>query len=173
MMLNVRKAFQRLHKDSSGLTASETVTIVAVLGAVAYLVMPLIFPSDDLGVREKAETDLNKIAGIISERARIADINGELDQIQFGNLGVYASYSEVAFQTEVDLGAGIVDYCLISNVDNNVFYLDSFSNQVSETPVGFCLPSETDEEFLENAEDATSSEETSEPSEDTDSEPAG
>lgn len=127
-------------RRTEGFTATELVTVIAVLGAVAYLLLPLIFPGDALSDEEKVEKDLNQLSQILEERERIALLNDSLDRVLIGNLGVFSAYSEITYQVDVDTNAGELNYCLIGKVGNTIAYLDSYIRTVGSSPVGFCLP---------------------------------
>jgi hypothetical protein len=134
------KKLKAAHADNRGFTASETVTIVAVLGAVAYLLLPLIFPGDSLTTEEKAEKDLTLISDIIEERKRISSLNDALESMTIGNLGVYASHGEVTFKVDIEPDTDEVNYCLIGLFDGTTYYADSYTTGISPTPVGYCIP---------------------------------
>lgn len=150
------------HKRNDGFTSSETLTVVAVLGAVAYLLLPLIFPGDALSTEEKAEKDLTQISAIIQERERISVINDALDSMTVGNLGVYASYGEVTFKVEIDENAEEVNYCLIGVFDGVTYYADSYTEGINDTPVGFCLPDSDPEAESNTPNEVDTSEEVGE-----------
>jgi type II secretory pathway pseudopilin PulG len=146
MMLNKLMRKRSLQANEQGFTASEMVIVIGVLGAVAYLVLPLVFPGDLLTSAQKAEKDLTRISQIIDERERISALNDALDSVAIGNLGVYASHGEVTFNIEIDEGANEINYCLIGLFDGTTYYADSYTTGVSTTPVGYCVPdSEPDE----------------------------
>lgn len=123
-----------------GFTASELIASVFVLGAVAYLVLPLVFPGDLLSVEEKLDKDLQQISSILEERERIAVLNDAVESINIGNLGVYAAYSQVTYQVDVDTDAQEIKYCLIAKIDSTVHYLDSISLRSGPSPLGYCAP---------------------------------
>lgn len=129
-------------KSESGFTAVELVTAVAVLGVVAYLVLPLIFPSDSVSNQQKIATDLTQISNILEERERIAQLNNSVDSLQIGNPGVFAANSRVAYDVEIDTAAQELRYCLTGVIGSDVYYLDSVSLSVNPTPLGFCLGDE-------------------------------
>lgn len=142
-------------RRSEGFTVTELITVIAVLGAVAYLLLPLIFSGDTLSVDQKLEKDLNQLSQILEERERIALLNESLDKAQVGNLGVFSEYSEVTYQVEIDTSANEINYCIIAKIDNTVAYIDSYLRTVGNSPVGFCVPegeeAPTDEEASEEA----------------------
>jgi len=127
-------------RRSEGFTVTELVTVVAVLGAVAYLLLPLIFSGDTLSVDQKLEKDLSQLSEILEERERIALLNESLDKAQVGNLGVFSEYSEVTYQVEIDTSANEINYCIIGKIDNTIAYIDSYLRVVGDSPVGFCVP---------------------------------
>lgn len=129
-------------KSESGFTAIELVTAVAVLGVVAYLVLPLVFPSDAASNQEKIVKDLTQISNILEERERIAQLNNSMGSLQVGNPGVFAANSRVAYDVEIDTIAQELRYCLTGVIGSDVYYLDSVSLSVNPTPLGFCLGDE-------------------------------
>lgn len=139
-MLNKLMRRRSLQANEQGFTASEMVIVIGVLGAIAYLVLPLVFPGDSLTSAQKAEKDLTRISQIINERERISVLNDALDGVVIGNLGVYASHGEVTFNVEIDEGANEINYCLIGLFDGTTYYADSYTTGVSATPVGYCVP---------------------------------
>lgn len=144
----IRKRMFQVNSNEQGFTASELLIVVGVLGAVAYLVLPLVFPGDSLTTAQKAEKDLTRISQILDERERISVLNDALDVVEIGNLGVYASHGEVTFNVEIDENANEINYCLIGLFDGTTYYADSYTAGVSVTPVGYCVPdAQPDEGF--------------------------
>lgn len=140
-------------RRSEGFTATELITVVAVLGAVAYLLLPLIFSGETLSVDQKLEKDLNQLSEILEERERIALLNESLDKAQVGNLGVFSEYSEVTYQVEIDTSANEINYCIIGKIDSALAYIDSYLRTVGDSPVGFCIPEGEEAPVDEEASD--------------------
>ena len=123
-------------KKNDGFTSIELVTVIAVLAAVAYLVLPLLFPSDSKTSKQYIEEDLNNISQILQIRTQTSEVNGiPINEMYVGNLGVYASRAQVKHAIKINPQDKTLLYCLRGEYRGEVLYLES-NGGVLATPSG-------------------------------------
>lgn len=131
--------FKFFKKDSSkddGFTTIELVTGIAILAALAYLVLPLIFPSDSKTSEQYIEEDLETVSEILKIRALSAEANNiPISEVYIGNLGVFSSKSQIRHAINIDPSAKTVEYCLRGEYNGKVLYFESGAGLL-QTPSG-------------------------------------
>lgn len=115
----------RLNKEE-GFTAIELIIILGVLSVVAYLVLPILFPSDSKTPEEYIEEDLRSISEIINLRQMTSSVNDiDIKDVYIGNLGVYAAKSQVRHSITIDTVNQRLTYCLRGDYRGVTRYLES------------------------------------------------
>ena len=123
-------------KKNDGFTSVELVTVIAILAAVAYIVLPLLFPSDAKTSKQYIEEDLNNISQILQIRTQTSEVNGiPINEMYIGNLGVYASRAQVKHAIKINPQDKTLLYCLRGEYRGEVLYLES-NGGVFATPSG-------------------------------------
>jgi competence protein ComGC len=113
-------------KKEDGFTAIELVIILGVLSVVAYLVLPIIFPSDSKTPEQYIEEDLSSISEIINLRQMTASVNDiDVKDVYIGNLGVYAAKSQVRHSITIDTVNQRLTYCLRGDYRGVTRYFES------------------------------------------------
>jgi prepilin-type N-terminal cleavage/methylation domain-containing protein len=132
-------AFTNFKKDinkSDGFTAIELLTGIAILAAVAYLVLPLIFPSDSKTPQQYVEEDLTNVSEILQIRTLSAEANNiPLSEVYIGNLGVFGSKAQIRHAITIDLQSEVLRYCLRGEYREQVLYFESGAG-ILEQPSG-------------------------------------
>lgn len=130
------KELRRVTRNQEGFTAIELLTAIAILGAIAYLILPLIFPSDSKTPEQYIEEDLNTVSEILKIRSLSAEANGiPMSEVYIGNLGVFASKSAVNHSITLDPINGTLSYCLRGEYKDKVLFYESNAGIV-ELPTG-------------------------------------
>lgn len=123
-------------KKSEGFTAIELLTGIAILAAVAYLVLPLIFPSDSKTPEQYLEEDLTNVSEILQIRTLSAGANNiPLSEVYIGNLGVFSSKAQIRHAITIDLQSETLRYCLRGEYRGTVLYFESGAG-ILEQPSG-------------------------------------
>lgn len=119
-------------KKSDGFTSIELVTVIAILAAVAYLVLPLVFPSDSKTPKQYIEEDLTNISEILQIRTQTSEVNGiPINEMYIGNLGVYASRAQVKHDIKINPQDRTLTYCLRGEYKGEVLYLESIGGVIA------------------------------------------
>lgn len=148
----------RNHKSEEGFTAIELVIVFAVIAAVAYLVLPLLFPSDSKTPEQYIEEDLTSISELLTLRQMTAAVNDiKVEDIYIGNLGVYAAKSQVRHSITINTNDQQLTYCLRGDYRGVTRYYESTSGIQTQPTGNMNCPG-----FEATNEDSTSGE-TSEP----------
>lgn len=123
-------------KSNDGFTAIELVIVIAVLAAVAYLVLPLVFPSDSKAPEKYIEEDLNSISEILKVREQTSTVNDiPVEDIYIGNLGVFAAKSQVRHTITIDTNKQVLTYCLRGDYKGVTRYYESTTG-IQTQPTG-------------------------------------
>jgi type II secretory pathway pseudopilin PulG len=123
-------------KKSDGFTSIELVTVIAVLAAIAYLVLPLVFPSDSKTPKQYIEEDLTNISEILQIRTQTSEVNGiPINEMYIGNLGVYASRAQVKHAIKINPQDKTLTFCLRGEYKDEVIYFESNAG-ILATPSG-------------------------------------
>lgn len=130
------KFFKKNSSKDDGFTTIELVTGIAILAALAYLVLPLIFPSDSKTSEQYIEEDLETVSEILKIRALSAEANNiPISEVYIGNLGVFSSKSQIRHAINIDPSAKTVEYCLRGEYNGKVLYFESGAGLL-QTPSG-------------------------------------
>lgn len=149
------------YKSEEGFTFIELVIIIGVLAAVAYLVLPLVFPSDSKTPEQYIEEDLTSISELLSLRQMTAKVNDiPIEDVYIGNLGVYAAKSQVRHSITIDTNEQQLTYCLRGDYRGVTRYYESTSGiQIQPTGnmncPGFEVNTETNSEDTNDSENNT------------------
>jgi type II secretory pathway pseudopilin PulG len=118
--------FRKTINKSEGFTPIELLTGMAILAAVAYLVLPLIFPSDLKTPEQYVEEDLTNVSEILQIRTLSSEANNiPLSEVYIGNLGVFSSKAQIRHAITIDLQAETLRYCLRGEYRGEVLYFES------------------------------------------------
>jgi prepilin-type N-terminal cleavage/methylation domain-containing protein len=127
-------------KNENGFTAIELIVAAALLGTIAYLVLPFIFPKDSKTPAEYLGSDLTQISEILDlriEKARVNDIS--VDNIYIGNLGVFSAKAQIRHAITVRPETNEIIYCLRADYNGETRYFESFTGiEVEPTGVMDC-----------------------------------
>jgi type II secretory pathway pseudopilin PulG len=124
-MLNLKNLKNTVNK-SEGFTAIELLTGIAILGAVAYLVLPLIFPSDSKTPEQYVEEDLTNVSEVLKIRTLSAEANNiPLSEVYIGNIGVFSSKAQIRHAITINLESESLQYCLRGEYRGKVLYFES------------------------------------------------
>jgi prepilin-type N-terminal cleavage/methylation domain-containing protein len=134
--MNLNKNKTDLTSNQKGFTIIELVVAAGVLGAVAYLVLPFVFPSDSKSSAAYLEEDLSNISQVIDLRTQTAKINNTpIDEIYIGNLGVFSARSQISHAITLDPVNNELTYCLRGDYRGETLYYESFTG-LSPMPSG-------------------------------------
>lgn len=123
-------------KSDKGFTAIELIVAAGVLGAVAYLVLPFVFPADSKTPSAYLEEDLTSISQIIDVRIQTSRVNNvPIDGVYIGNLGVYSAKSQIRHSVTIKPESGEITYCLRADYKGETRYLESGTG-ISSSPTG-------------------------------------
>lgn len=124
-------------KSNDGFTAIELLVVLAVISAVAYLVLPILFPSDSKTPEQYIEEDLTSIAEVLTLRQMTAAVNDiKVEDIYIGNLGVYSAKSQVRHSITINTADQEITYCLRGDYRGVTRYYEFPGSAISTEPSG-------------------------------------